>query len=191
MIYWVSVVCEHRHLPKARQVELKARIIAMTAAVKSTSSAKRMLQQMQAGMTKWHTQLVFFQFCYDFGGPTASWKCSDAILQKNAEKGKHGTSVLGHYFRSCWFQNLIFVSFWCVHFYACFWHRFREASGSNLQDFVVISGSISISFSLSFRRCCNTQRRQPLHAKCLVWDVMGICFWICLIIVCMCFKVVV
>ena len=54
------VLCEHLHLPKARQVEFKARIIAMVFAANSTCQTKRMLQQIQKCMTKGDTGILFF-----------------------------------------------------------------------------------------------------------------------------------
>ena len=55
-----SVLCEHFHLLKARQVEFEARVIAMTFALDSTCQAtgtKRMLQHMQKCMK--HMALIF------------------------------------------------------------------------------------------------------------------------------------
>ena len=67
----MRILCEHLHLPRARQVEFKARIIAMTFAVNSTCQAKRMLQQMRKSM-----QILFcLRLCYDLGdlgGPGSS-----------------------------------------------------------------------------------------------------------------------
>ena len=39
------------------------------------------------------------------------------------------------------------MNFVCAIFYACFWHRFWEASGRNFEDLGVISGSILSTFS--------------------------------------------
>ena len=50
----------------------------------------------------------------------------------------------------------------CAEYYACFWHRFWEPSGSNFQDFGVISGSIFWSSSQLCCRCCKTPQMQQV-----------------------------
>ena len=76
----LQVLCEHLHLPKAWQVEFKARIIALTFAVNSTWQAtgtKPMLQQMQKCMKQVTQQIVLsvvVMIWGDQGLPEASSK---------------------------------------------------------------------------------------------------------------------
>ena len=174
----LRVLCDHLHLPKARQVEVKARIIAMTFAVNSTCFTKRRLQQMQKSMKQVAQQLCFYTilawFCGYGGLPEAAAKA----VPNKTPKDQRSQSILGGYFGPFWFPNPIFVHFVCSNFYACFWHRSWEASGSNFNDFGVISGCLLGSFRPCCCRCCKTQKMQPFHMKSLVWEVLGLRFCI-------------
>ena len=114
----LQVLCEHLHLPQARQVELEARMIAMAFAVNSTHQAtvtKRMLQQMQQRMTTSETEIMFPYVCFcDLrapGPPSGLLAPSRKQVPKTTSFRNFGQSRFGTYCRPCCFPNRI-----CVHF---------------------------------------------------------------------------
>ena len=147
-------LCKHLDLPKARQVERKARIVAMTFALNSLCWTKRMLRQMQMCINKVIQKLCFLRFCHDLGSPWASRRQPRRRNRNCPQKIDPGLSFSRGYFRLFLCRRRFFVHFVCANSYAYFWHRFWEASCSNFVDCGVISGCLLGSFWTLFCRCC-------------------------------------
>ena len=68
------------------------------------------------------------------------------MVPKNVPKVRRSPTILEGFFGPGRLPNLIFLHLSCINFNARLWHRLWKASGSNLEDFGVISGSIWGSF---------------------------------------------
>ena len=118
----------------------------------------------------------FLRFCNDFGGPGPPGGFREKSCKKYPKRSHLGTwvtSVLGPYFRAYWLPNRICVHLFGVYFYACFWHRFWEASGTNLEGSCIILGFIFVSFCHFVGDAAKLQKCNTSKAKTLFLVVPG------------------
>ena len=97
---------------------------------------------MQMSMKKVTQKSCFFCDLVMILGVRGPPRGSSEDSAKKTTKVRRSPTILGGYFGAFWVPNLIFVHFVCANFYAYFWHRFWEASGSNFEDLGVISGCL-------------------------------------------------
>ena len=103
-----------------------------------------MLEQVQKRMQKSDAEiLILSDFFMIFGFHGAYQRTLGAILEagtKKTSKRQITQSCFGTYFKLVLIPNRVFLHFWSAIFFACFWHRFWEASGPNSEDLGVVAG---------------------------------------------------
>ncbi len=96
------------------------------------------------------------------------------LRKSNPNNIKHSQSVcLGSYSESFFAQNQIRRHLFGVYFYACFWHCFWGASGTNFVIFGVILRSILWLFCVFVGDAATLQRCNTYDVKTLFLRVLG------------------
>jgi len=97
---------------------------------------------------------------------------------KRLQKVKPGVSFVGCCLGLLLYKNRIRVHCFGVYFYAYFWHRLWEASGTNSEGSLVISGSILASFCNFVGVAAKLPKCNTSGAKTLFFGVLGDPFYI-------------